>query len=94
MTENSLDGTVTWEEAIGITHGMKIMTLNKPLVVNKPIGAIKIGDLPTKDEIVDSMNKKVQFSDASMDYECDLASNSSKLCSSSRGTAISLSQSR
>ena len=72
MNESNLDGTVTWEEAIGITDGMKIMTLDKPLVVNKPVGAIKIGDLPARDEIVDSMNKKVQFVDALMDYEGDL----------------------
>ncbi|CAE7615960.1 unnamed protein product [Symbiodinium sp. CCMP2592] len=72
MNEATLDGTTTWEEAIGITDGMKIMTLDKPLVVNKPIGAIKIGDLPAKDEIVDSMNKKVQFLEVLMDYEGDL----------------------
>ena len=69
IDENNLDDMVTRHEPIGITDSMKLMTLKKPLVVNKPNGATKIGDLPDKDEIVDSMNKKIQFLDVLMDDE-------------------------
>ena len=50
MDPANLDGAVTLEEAVGQTHGMKLLQLERPIVVNKPLGAVRVGDLPAKDE--------------------------------------------
>ena len=44
--------------------------LEKPMVVNKEPGSIKLGDLPAKMEITNSVNKKTQFLDVIVDHEC------------------------
>ncbi|CAE7821088.1 unnamed protein product [Symbiodinium sp. KB8] len=56
--DDILDGAITFEEAISNTEGLKVIFLEKPMIVHKSIGSVKIGDLPAKDEIVDSSNKK------------------------------------
>ena len=33
-----LDRNITWDEAITNTDGMKVVGLERPLVVNKPVG--------------------------------------------------------
>ena len=66
-----LDGAITFEEAISNTEGLKVIFLEKPMIVHKPIGSVKIGDLPAKDEIVDSSEKKIQFLDIIMNHEGD-----------------------
>ncbi|CAJ1382958.1 unnamed protein product [Effrenium voratum] len=65
----NLDGNCTLEEAIAHTDGMKILYLEKPMVVNKEPGSIKLGDLPAKMEITDSVKKKTQFLDVIADHE-------------------------
>ena len=37
--------------------------------MNKPVGFVKIGDLPARDEIDDGIKKKVQFLDVFLEYE-------------------------
>ena len=69
--EDILDGAITFEEAISNTEGLKVIFLERPMIVHKPIGSVKIGDLPTKDEIVDSLNKKVQFLDIILNHKGD-----------------------
>ena len=69
--EDILDGAITFEEAISNTAGLKVIFLEKPMIVHKPIGSVKIGDLPAKDEIVDSMKKKIQFLDSIPNHEGD-----------------------
>ena len=65
----NLDGNCALEEAIAHTDGMKILYLEKPMVVNKEPGSIKLGDLPAKMEITDSVKKKTQFLDVIADHE-------------------------
>ncbi|CAE6965865.1 unnamed protein product, partial [Symbiodinium natans] len=67
-----LDGPLTFEEAIANTEGMKVIFLDRAMVVHKPVGSVQIGDLPAKDEIQDSVKKRVQFLDVVLDYEGDL----------------------
>ena len=43
MDPANLDGAVTLEEAIGQTDGMKLLELERPIVVNKPVGAVRVG---------------------------------------------------
>ena len=52
----NLDGNCTLEEAIAHTDGMKILYLEKPMVVNKEPGSIKLGDLPAKRRRSSSMS--------------------------------------
>ena len=52
-----------------LTDGMKILYPEKPTVVNKEPGSIKLGDLPAKTEITDSMKKKTQFLDVIVDHQ-------------------------
>ena len=72
IDDSNLDGAVTWDEAVANTDGMKILVLDKPMVVNKPPGQITIGSLPAKDEIVDCMKRKTQFLDVLLGYEGDI----------------------
>ena len=72
IDDSNLDGAVTWDEAVANTDGMKILFLDKPMVVNKPPGQITIGSLPAKDEIVDCMKQKTQFLDVLLGYEGDI----------------------
>ena len=53
-----LDGALTWEEAIVNTDGIKVVVVEKPIIVNRPAGSVGIGDLPAKDELTDSIYKK------------------------------------
>ena len=53
-----LNGALTWEEAIVNIDGMKIVVVEKPIIVNRPTGSIRIGDLPAKDKITHSIYKK------------------------------------
>ena len=39
------------------------------MVVNKPVGFVKVGDLPARDEIDDGIKKKIQFLDVLLEYE-------------------------
>ena len=39
------------------------------MVVNKPVGFVKVGDLPARDEIDDGIKKKIQFFDVLLEYE-------------------------
>ena len=67
--ETNLDGNITWDEAITNTDGMKVVGLERPMVVNKPVGFVKVGDLPARDEIDDGIKKKIQFLDVLLEYE-------------------------
>eukprot|EP00439_Symbiodinium_sp_Y106_P048307 s4547_g6.t1 len=58
MDPANLDGAVTLEEAIGQTDGMKLLQLEKPIAVNKPLGAVRVGDLPAKDDVSDTLKRK------------------------------------
>ena len=69
MDPANLDGAVTLEEAIGQTDGMKLLQLEKPIVVNKPLGAVRVGDLPVKDDVSDTLKKKNHFFDIIMGHE-------------------------
>ena len=61
LDETNLDGNITWDEAITNTDGMKVVGLERPMVVNKPVGFVKVGDLPARDEIDDGIKKKYNF---------------------------------
>ena len=65
IDEANLDGQITLDEAIGNTDGMKL----QPLIVHKEAGAVKVGDLPAKDELDDSGKKKLQFLDVIMNHK-------------------------
>ncbi|CAE7825455.1 unnamed protein product, partial [Symbiodinium necroappetens] len=73
MNEGHLDGAITWEEAISNTDGLKVLQLDRPMIVHKDVGCVKVGDLPAQDEITaDSIKKKVQFLDIMLDYEGEI----------------------
>ena len=69
IDEANLDGQITLDEAIADTDGMKLQFLEKPLIVHKEAGAVKVGDLPAKDELDDSGKKKLQFLDVIMNHK-------------------------
>ena len=69
IDEANLDGQVTPDEAIANTDGLKLIQIEKPIIVNKPLGAVEPGDLPAKDEIDDSLKKNIQFLDVIMGHE-------------------------
>ncbi|CAE7658476.1 unnamed protein product [Symbiodinium sp. KB8] len=69
MHNDALDGAITFDEAISHTDGLKLVRLEKPIVVHKEPGCITVGDLPAKDEITDEVKKKVQFLDVLMNWE-------------------------
>ena len=60
MDPASLNGVVRFEEAIGQMDSMKLLQLEKPIVVNKPLGAVRAGD-PVKDEVNDTLKKEKSF---------------------------------
>ena len=57
----NLDGAVTLEEAIGQTDGIKLLQLERPIVVSKPLGAVRVGDLPAKEDISETLKKNPFF---------------------------------
>ena len=59
--ETNLDGNITWDEAITNADGIKVVGLERPMVFNKPVGFVKVGDLPARDEIDDGIKKKIQI---------------------------------
>ena len=63
------DGAMTFDEAIGNTEGLKIVQLEKPIIVHQPVGNVQVGDLPAKDEIHENGKKKLQFLDVIMNYK-------------------------
>ena len=67
VDETNLDGNITGDEPIANTGSMKVMGLERPMMVNK--GFVKIGDLPARDGIDDGIKKKVQFLDVLLEYE-------------------------
>ena len=69
VDDRNLDGSVTFEEAIANTEGLKTLQLEKPIIVHKPVGNIKVADLPAKDEIHDNGKKKLQFLDVIMGHK-------------------------
>ena len=60
MDPANLNGVVRFEEAIGQMDSMKLLQLEKPIVVNKPLGAVRARD-PVKDEINDTLKKEKSF---------------------------------
>ncbi|CAE7335505.1 unnamed protein product [Symbiodinium pilosum] len=60
---------MTFDEAIGNTEGLKIVQLEKPIIVHQPVGNVQVGDLPAKDEIHENGKKKLQFLDVIMNYK-------------------------
>ncbi|CAE7300219.1 unnamed protein product [Symbiodinium natans] len=72
LHNDALDGAITFDEAISHTDGLKLVRLEKPLIVHKEPGCITVGDLPAKDEITDEIKKKVQFLDVLMNWEGEL----------------------
>ena len=52
----NLDDAITLEGIVN-TDGMKLQSLEKPLIVQKEPGAVKVGDLLAGDEIEDSRKK-------------------------------------
>ncbi|CAE7212285.1 unnamed protein product [Symbiodinium sp. CCMP2592] len=69
LHEDTLDGAITLEETISNTEGLKVIFLEKPMIVHKPVGSVKIGDLPARDEIVDALKKKIQFLDVILNHK-------------------------
>ncbi|CAE7362365.1 unnamed protein product [Symbiodinium sp. CCMP2592] len=65
----SLDGSMTFEEAMANTDGLKVITLEKPMIVHKEPGFVSIGDLPAVNNLTDVLKKKTQFLDVIMGYE-------------------------
>ena len=57
---------MTFHEAIANTEGLKIVQLEKPIIVHQPVGNVQVGDLPAKDEIHENGKKKLQFLDVIM----------------------------
>ncbi|CAE8598483.1 unnamed protein product, partial [Polarella glacialis] len=70
IDEANLDGSTTFLEAIGNTDGMKLVIFEKPVIVNKPPGDLKIRDLPARLTIGrTSQKKKLQFLDVILNYK-------------------------
>ena len=69
IDEENLDGEITLDEAIADTDCMKLQFLEKPLIVHKKAGAVKVGEFPAKDELDDSGKKKLQFLDVIMNHK-------------------------
>ena len=67
MDDKNLDGEMTFQEAFVCTDGMKLMCVDRPIIVHKPIGCVVVGDLPATDEIVDSIKKRLQFLEVLID---------------------------
>ena len=76
IDEGNLDGSVTWDETISSTEGMKVVFMEKPVVVNKEPGHIQIGNLPARDTILSSdgraTKKKLQFLDVILGHEGEI----------------------
>ena len=51
------------------TDGLQLLQMEKLIIVNEPLGAVQTLDLPLKDEIDNSIKKKLQFLDATMGHE-------------------------
>ena len=70
IDEETRDGPLTFDEALVYTEGLKLVTMDRPIIVDKETGDCKVGDLPAKMEIVaTSSGKKNQFLDMILQHK-------------------------
>ncbi|CAJ1407976.1 unnamed protein product [Effrenium voratum] len=61
---------MTFDKAVAHADGMKLVPLDKPMIVHKEHGVVKLSDLPAKMEITDgSIKEKHHFLDVIADWE-------------------------